>query len=188
MSFINFLKMRNKIVFYILLLFSSFSFHLFSQTNSFVWIGETEANTLKTIKSWEKNGFKIIKELDYDKVFKSNVTTYKVVSDDIIYFNITVFKGKVANYMYIDEAVEYSKTKIYMNTIKSSKQWKALGNGYFLNNANPFKKQQDLFTYYGSAKSGKGRVLVFCSVINSKIPSEYFALFKKPGFTFEVLK
>lgn len=180
--------MKNKSLFLFILLIITSGSCLWSQTNSFVWIGETEANTLKTIKSWEKNGFKVIKEIDYDKAFKSNVTTYKVVSDEVIYFNITVFKGKVANYMYIDEAVEYSKRNIYMNTIKSSKQWQALGNGYFLNKGNPFKMQQDLFTYYGKTKSGKGRIIVFCCVINSKISDKYFESFKAPGMSFEILK
>ena len=180
--------MRNNSICWCILILIAFCSRLCSQTNSFVWIGETEVNTLKTIKSWEKNGFKVIKEIDYDKAFKSNVTTYKVVSDEVIYFNITVFKGKVANYMYIDEAVDYSKKNIYMNTIKSSKQWQAVGNGYFLNKGNPFKMQQDLFTYYGKTKSGKGKIIVFCCVINSKISEKYFDTFKSAGMTFEILK
>ncbi len=58
-----------------------------------------------------------------------------------------------------------------------------------LNNGNPFKVQQDLFTYFGDTKSGKGRIIVFCSVITSKITDKHLAPFiKSPGQTFEILK
>lgn len=161
---------------------------MFSQTSSFVWVGETEEKTLKTMKSWEKDGFKVVKQVEYDEEYKSNVTTYQLTNNSVIYFNVTVFKGKVANYMYLDEEIEYSKRITYINKIKASKQWKETGNGYFLNNANPFKVQQDMFTYYGDSKSGKGMIIVFCSVANSKITNAQLTPFKRPGKTFEILK
>lgn len=179
---------KNKCFIFILVYCVLFGSKILAQSSSFVWIGETEEKTLKTLKSWESKDFKLAKSLEYDAEFKANVTTYQLISDGVIYFNVTVFKGKVANYMYLDEKVEYAKRNVYINTIKSSKQWKSLGNGYFQNLANPYKVQQDLFTYFGDTKSGKGRVIVLCSVLNSKITEAQLAPFKRPGKTFEILK
>ncbi len=97
---------KNKNIVLLFVLCFIMGFKLFSQSNTFVWIGETEEKTLKTMKAWEKDGFKLTKQVAYDVEFKSNVTTYQLVSDNLPYFTVTVFKGKVGNYFYLDDEIE----------------------------------------------------------------------------------